>query len=104
MSRRTLLVGLALVGTLTIAIIGGHARRRPLLSVSVTDVTRGPISREVLSSGVLEPKAAVNVGSQVSGTIQSLSADFNDRVKIGQIVAQIDPAPTTHGSRRRVRS
>ncbi len=93
MSRRTLVVGLALVGTLTIAVIGGYATRRPLLSVSVTDVTRGPISREVLSSGVLEPKAAVNVGSQVSGTIQSLSADFNDHVKTGQIVAQIDPAP-----------
>ena len=93
MSRRTLLLGLALVGTLTIAIIGRHATRRPLLSVSVAEVTRGPISREVLSSGVLEPKAAVDVGSQVSGTIQSLSADFNDRVKTGQIVAQIDPAP-----------
>ena len=86
------MVGLALVGTLTIAIIGGYATRRPLLSFSVADVTRGPISREVLSSGVLEPTAAVNVGSQVSGTIQSLSADFNDRVKTGQIVAQIDPA------------
>jgi RND family efflux transporter MFP subunit len=93
MSRRTLLLGLAVVGTLTIAISGGYATRRPLLSVSVTDVTRGPISREVLSSGVLEPKAAVNVGSQVSGTIQSLSADFNHRVKSGQIIAQIDPAP-----------
>jgi RND family efflux transporter MFP subunit len=93
MSRRTLLLGLALLGTLTVAIIGGYVTRRPLLSVSVTDVTRGPISREVLSSGVLEPKAAVNVGSQVSGTIQSLSADFNDRVKTGQAVAQIDPAP-----------
>ena len=93
MSRRTLLLGLALVGTLTIAILGGYATRRPLLSVSVADVTRGPISREVLSSGVLEPIAAVNVGSQVSGTIQSLSADFNDLVKTGQIVAQIDPAP-----------
>jgi RND family efflux transporter MFP subunit len=93
MSRRTLLVGLALVGGLTIAFIGRSATRRPLLSVSVTDVTRGSISREVLSSGVLEPKAAVNVGSQVSGTIQSFGADFNDRVKTGQIVAQIDPAP-----------
>jgi HlyD family secretion protein len=93
MSRRTLLLGLTVVGTLTIAISGGYATRRPLLSVSVTDVTRGPISREVLSSGVLEPKAAVNVGSQVSGTIQSLSADFNHRVKSGQIIAQIDPAP-----------
>jgi RND family efflux transporter MFP subunit len=93
MSRRTLLLGLAFVGTVTISMIGGYATRRPLLSVSVTDVTRGPISREVLSSGVLEPKAAVNVGSQVSGTIQSLSADFNHRVKGGQIIAQIDPAP-----------
>jgi RND family efflux transporter MFP subunit len=93
MSRRTLLVGLALVGALTIAFIGRSATRLPLLSVTVTDVTRGSISREVLSSGVLEPKAAVNVGSQVSGTIQSFGADFNDRVKTGQIVAQIDPAP-----------
>ena len=93
MSRHILLLGLLLVGTLTIATIASYPPRRSALSVSVADVTRGPISREVLASGVLEPKAAVDVGSQVSGTIQSLRADFNDRVKTGQVVAQIDPAP-----------
>ena len=73
-----------------------YATRPPAVHVSVAAVTRGDISRVVLSNGVLEPTAGVDVGSQVSGTIQSLLADFNDLLKAGQIIAQIDPAPYRH--------
>jgi HlyD family secretion protein len=55
-------------------------------------VRRGDIAAVVSATGTLSPVNTVQVGSQVSGTIQHLRADFNDQVKQGQVVAQIDPA------------
>jgi HlyD family secretion protein len=56
------------------------------------EVTRGTISIIVSATGSLEAVTTVQVGSQVSGSILALYADFNDRVKKGQIIAQLDPA------------
>src|SRR5881409_2030732 len=55
-------------------------------------VTRGPITQVVTATGTLNPVVNVQVGSQVSGNIAKLFADFNSQVKAGQVVAQIDPA------------
>src|ERR1041384_6081457 len=55
-------------------------------------VTRGAITQLVTATGTLNPVTNVQVGSQVSGNIQKLFADFNSQVKSGQVVAQIDPA------------
>jgi HlyD family secretion protein len=55
-------------------------------------VVRGDIAAVVTATGTLNPVNTVQVGSQVSGTIQHLYADFNDHVKNGQVVAQIEPA------------
>ena len=54
-------------------------------------VTRGPITQAVTATGTLNPVQNVQVGSQVSGNIQELFADFNSIVKAGQVIAQIDP-------------
>lgn len=54
-------------------------------------VTRGPITQAVTATGTLNPVVNVQVGSQVSGNIAKLNADFNSQVKAGQVVAQIDP-------------
>lgn len=59
---------------------------------SLAQVRRGDISEVVSATGTLNPINTVLVGSQVSGTIQHLYADFNDQVKQGQVIAQIDPA------------
>jgi HlyD family secretion protein len=56
-----------------------------------TEVKRGDISIIVTATGSLEAVTTVLVGSQVSGTISALYADFNDQVKKGQILAQLDP-------------
>lgn len=56
-----------------------------------TEVQRGDISIIVTATGTLEAVKTVQVGSQVSGTISALYADFNDQVKKGQILAQLDP-------------
>ena len=55
-------------------------------------MTRGPITQAVTATGTLNPVVNVQVGSQVSGNIAKLFADFNSQVKAGQVVAQIDPA------------
>jgi HlyD family secretion protein len=67
-------------------------RGRARVQVQTADVSSGPIARRVLVSGTLEPARMVEVGSQVSGTIASLPADFNSRVKAGQVLARLDPA------------
>jgi HlyD family secretion protein len=54
---------------------------------------RGPLSARVTATGVVEPLATVQVGTYVSGPVRALYADFNSRVKRGQLVARIDPAP-----------
>jgi len=54
---------------------------------------RGDIDGTVTTTGNLNAVITVQVGSQVSGNIKALYADFNTKVKKGQLVAQIDPAP-----------
>lgn len=52
----------------------------------------GNISNSVTATGTIQPVDTVNVGSQVSGTIKGVYADFNSIVKKGQLLAQIDPS------------
>jgi HlyD family secretion protein len=55
-------------------------------------VTRGDLTQAVAASGQLNPVLNVQVGSQISGNITKLFADFNSLVKSNQVVAQLDPA------------
>jgi HlyD family secretion protein len=55
-------------------------------------VTRGRVAAVVTASGTLSPLVTVQVGSQVSGRVQALHADFNAKVKKGQVIARIDPS------------
>jgi HlyD family secretion protein len=55
-----------------------------------TPVTKGNVRQVVASTGTLQAVVTVVVGSQVSGTIEKLSADFNSKVKAGQVVAQLN--------------
>jgi HlyD family secretion protein len=55
-------------------------------------VDRGDIVQTISANGTLNPVVLVNVGTQVSGTVYRLHADFNDRVKKGDILAELDPA------------
>jgi len=57
-----------------------------------TKVDRGDIRDVVEATGTINAVTTVQVGSQVSGTISHLAADFNSRVKKGQVIAQIDPS------------
>jgi HlyD family secretion protein len=51
----------------------------------------GTITQTVNATGTINPVALINVGSQVSGTVAELHADFNDRVKKGQVLLRLVP-------------
>ena len=82
----------AIVGLLIIAFIIRQCRKGGAANYQTATVTRGPITQAVTATGTLNPVITVQVGSQVSGNIAKLFADFNSQVKAGQVVAQIDPA------------
>lgn len=54
-------------------------------------IERGPLAATVSASGTVNPVSQVSVGTQVSGQIRDLFADFNSQVRAGQLIAQIDP-------------
>jgi len=55
-------------------------------------INHGDITQTISANGTLTPVVLVNVGTQVSGTVAKLHADFNDQVETGQILAELDPA------------
>jgi len=55
-------------------------------------VGRGDVTQVVTATGTLKPVLNVEVGSQISGIIQTLYADFNSEVKSNQVIAQLDSA------------
>ena len=55
---------------------------------------RGSITQVVSANGTLNPVKLVNVGSQVSGIVKKMHADYNDHVQAGQILLELDPALT----------
>ena len=67
--------------------IGSGAKESPYISMPVQ---RGDVTQVVSSTGTLQAVVTVLVGSQVSGTIDKLFADFNTKVKAGQIVTQLN--------------
>jgi HlyD family secretion protein len=54
-------------------------------------VSRGPLTSAVSATGTLNAVVTVLVGSQISGQVKELFADFNSQVKKGQVIARIDP-------------
>src|SRR5499426_1332923 len=56
-------------------------------------VARGTVSHAIVTTGSVNPVVTVQVGTYVSGPIQSISCDFNTQVEAGQLCAKIDPRP-----------
>jgi len=89
-SRKWLaVVAVALVAGLLVTL---GMTRAPKPQYFTSKVQRGTINDMVQATGTINAVKTVQVGSQVSGTISKLNADFNSRVKQGQIIAQIEPS------------
>src|SRR2546430_5400824 len=89
--KRFLPIGVVIVALLVILFVVRRCTQSGVSRYLTATVTRGPITQAVTATGTLNPVVNVQVGSQVSGNIAKLFADFNSEVKAGQTVAQIDP-------------
>jgi HlyD family secretion protein len=90
--KRFFPLAILIVGLVVLLLVVRQCRQRGAANFQTAPVTRGPLTQLVTATGTLNPVVNVQVGSQVSGNIAKLFADFNSQVKAGQVVAQIDPA------------
>jgi len=90
-SRKGWWIALAVVVVIAGAAVVGARVRGSSPPVYVTEqVSEGPLRVVVTATGTLQPTKQVDVGSEVSGIIDKVFVDFNDHVKQGQVIAQLD--------------
>ena len=85
------------VGAIALAALAGFllwGDRASAAEYMTAKVERGNLRNSVTATGTLQAVTTVQVGSQASGTISALYADFNSQVKKGQVIAQLNPATT----------
>ncbi len=95
MARKLILRTIAaavLVGVAYAAVLYFQNRKKEASAVhyETKPVERGNLVVTVSATGTLEPVNEVEVGSEVSGTLKTVDADYNDQVKKGQVLARID--------------
>jgi HlyD family secretion protein len=90
---KKLFVFVVIVAALGSAAWAYYAKRnRPEPTVTTMPVSRGNVIEVVQATGTLQAVTTVNVGTQVSGVVQDLFADFNNIVRKGQVIARLDPS------------
>src|SRR5574341_1150133 len=93
----------AVAGTAWFAL--GRGRDTAEGKYRIQAVDRGNVVMTVTATGTISAVTTVQVGSQVSGIIARLHADFNSRVQKGQLLAELDPTPfQAQVEQRRARS
>lgn len=93
MRRFVLILGVAAIGLAIGGYVFFNGERKAPIRYRTAPVERGAVVSVVSATGTINPVVSVQVGTQVSGMIKSLHADFNSRVKAGDTVAVIDPEP-----------
>lgn len=93
MKRIGIVLGIAAIGIAIGGYVFFNGERKAPVRYRTAEVERGSIMSVVSATGTINPVVSVQVGTQVSGMVKSLHADFNTRVKAGDTVAVIDPEP-----------
>src|SRR5689334_24386439 len=93
MRRIILIVAVLIVGLAIGGYVFFNGERKAPVRYRTATVERGAVVSVVTATGSINPVVSVQVGTQVSGMIKSLHADFNSIVKAGDVVAVIDPEP-----------
>jgi HlyD family secretion protein len=90
--RYVKLAAAALVLLAIIAAVAWYSATRTGAAVQykTAPVTRGDLTVTVTATGTVQPVNQVDVGTEISGTIRTVEVDYNDRVKVGQVLARID--------------
>src|SRR6187200_1489740 len=91
---RKILLILAAVAVIAAGAYGYYRYTQKPVAPTITTarITRGVLAETVGATGTLQAVTTVQVGTQVSGTIQELNADFNSLVRKGQVLARLDPS------------
>lgn len=89
---RNVIIWVVLIAVVVAGVVFWRTRASaPLAAQYRTEpVSVGNVVKSVSANGTLNPVTLVNVGTQVSGTVKKLYADFNDHVQAGQILAELD--------------
>ena len=87
--------GLLLIGGGIFAFSGEKDKALLAQDFELMKVEKGRIIEEVTASGKIQPVNTVSVGTQVSGIVEKVLIDYNDEVKEGQLLAQLDTAVLT---------
>lgn len=90
--KKRLIVGAAGIAVLGAAAFYFWSSQTPKTTYLTAKVERGNLRNTVTATGTLQAVTTVQVGSQASGTLSALYADFNSVVKKGQVIAQLDPS------------
>ena len=91
LTRNKALIALGLVIVVAILAFSARRQRTPSSQYFTSQVDTGPLRNVVNATGVVQTVVTVQVGSQVSGQVEELYADFNSVVRRGQLLAKIDP-------------
>lgn len=80
---------IVVVGLLCWWLCPGKQKKKEYITV---DINRGNITQSVTATGEIQPVNTINVGSQVSGTIEDIFVDYNSHVKKGDVLLTIEPS------------
>ncbi|MGE0645934.1 MAG: efflux RND transporter periplasmic adaptor subunit [Nitrospira sp.] len=93
MQRIALIISVLVIGLAIGGYVFFNGERKAPVQYRTAAVERGPVISVVSATGTINPVVLVEVGTQVSGMVKALHADFNSRVTAGETVAVIDPEP-----------
>lgn len=89
--RRRLLIWGAAAAALAVAVVlWALSGDGDAVQYRTQTVSRGALTVTVTATGTLEPTNQVDVGSELSGIVKSVEVDYNERVKVGQVLARLD--------------
>ncbi len=89
-SKKTIIILISIVVILGLVWYFFLRTKEQPVTLTTEKAATGPISTSVTATGTVQPVDTVTVGTQVSGTISALYADFNSTVKKGQLLAELD--------------
>lgn len=88
--KKFLVIALVVILAVAAVTIWKKASKTDTMQYKTGQVQRGELTVIVTATGTLEPTNTVSVGSELSGIIKSVEVNYNDRVKIGQVLARLD--------------
>ena len=91
LTKKKALIAAGLVIVVAIVAFSARKQRTTASQYFTAQVESGPLRKVVNATGVVQTVVTVQVGSQISGQVEELYADFNSIVKRGQLLAKLDP-------------